>query len=225
MDDLLFMVSVVVTGLSLGAIFLLVWRKILPASYARQFWKTLLSTTKTLLHDPDPDQFFVHYKRLMIGLGGYLGRNLLGLSAGLLPLILVMIFLWPVASDWWHVKRESVWIYPAGTPNNGIELQKGGDPASGGLLLIKEQRIPLGDLSQRHGLCWDQINCLLLESLLFQVVTLDKPIDISEDYIIVRPGRGPERLEWPLLNTFELAFFLSLFVGSLIALALSRKKP
>lgn len=75
-------------GFGGGMALFALWRKAVPGAYLRHFWATVPGDVHGMLKSQDPDVMLAHYKALLVSLGAFAARNLLGLVLGVAPMML-----------------------------------------------------------------------------------------------------------------------------------------
>lgn len=75
-------------GFGGGMAFFAIWRKAVPGAFMRRFWTAVPGDVQGMLKSQDPDVMLAHYKALLVSLGGFAARNLLGLVLGIAPMAL-----------------------------------------------------------------------------------------------------------------------------------------
>ncbi len=223
MTDPLVLLALLALGAVAGMSFAIVWRIIVPHAAHGRFWSGVGSSSRELLTVDEPAQLWAVYRKLLGGLGIYLARNMGGIVLGLLPMILILVFvadpLFGVAAK----RAQEMVVVPA---NGSLTFEQPIDDSPGTLTgaLIPDPQ-PLESLAARVGMCPGTFSCLTLETLGFEVVPL-APAE-SETTIIVRAARGEWSPFWPWIAGPEFVFYLSFFIVMTVALIIPirRSKP
>lgn len=76
-------------GFGGGMAFFALWRRAVPRVFMRRFWTTVPADLQGMLKSLDPDIMLAHYKALLVSLGVFIARNMLGLVLGVAPMALL----------------------------------------------------------------------------------------------------------------------------------------
>ncbi len=102
-----------ISGALLGALFSLIFRKIVPPRSTRNYWKGMGQGIHGLLMG-DEREFWHFYGGIIRSTGRYVGRQMAGLLAALLPLSAFALLLWPHLKPAWLAPSLSltpVWVF------------------------------------------------------------------------------------------------------------------
>ncbi len=215
-------------ALLLGTSFILIWRRVLAAEAAAAFWRSLMETSLRLLRSEELSELMALYKHMIALVARYLGKNLLGLALGLLPVALVLLLLAPTALSMWNAEAEYIEIYPAQAASLSISgeafarTEEAGrvfhsfEPGATAILRTPSSSIELADLSAAHGICWTVVYCAIFRSLDFEVTALTGDPGDGSAYVVVRPSHRDRNFLWPFLSDLEFTFFAAFVLANLI---------
>ncbi len=209
-------------GYSIGTLFGLVVK---PGSTAI-FWTSLNTNLKGLLVGEDED-FWPHYKQLMLSTFKYVGQQLAGVFVAFAPIIIALLFLGPWIMEIWE--RDADWgVFPAeaGTLNTPGSLSP--ETGTGRILTLpSNSQVELPREPGSVAVCVpESLGCLVLAGFGFH--TLDVEDAATQEYgpIVVRATRNDWNPFWPYLSDPEFLFFLSLSLASVLFIfAGGKQKP
>ena len=221
-------IASIVMALLLGAGFILIWRRILTPEASALFWRSFMETSWTLLRSEELSELARLYKHMIALVARYLGKNLLGLALGLLPMALVLLLLAPTALLMWNAEAEYIEIYPPQAASlsisggNSARTEEAGrvfhsfEPGATAILRTPSSRIDLADLSAAHGICWTVVYCAIFRTLDFEVTAVTGDPGDGSDYVVVRPSHRDRNFLWPFLSDLEFTFFAAFVLANLI---------
>ena len=88
-----FAIASAAAGFGGGMAFFALWRRAVSRTFMRRFWATVPVDVQGMLKSQDPDVMLAHYKALLVALGKFVARNLLGLALGVAPMALAYVAL------------------------------------------------------------------------------------------------------------------------------------
>ncbi len=195
-------------GAVAGLAFAIVWRWLVPHVTHSRFWALIGTVSRDLLKVDEPAQLWLQYKILGRNLGVYLARNLGGIVLGLLPLVLILLFLAEPLFDASASRAERLVAVP---DDAGIVITQPTSAASGEISAPDlASAIDVPDLTRRIGFCIGSFQCTTLETLGF-----DDAIPVEPEAsrtVIVRADRGRWSPLWPWLSGLEFLFYTTFFV-------------
>ncbi|MBF0370652.1 MAG: hypothetical protein HQL52_14465 [Magnetococcales bacterium] len=228
----------ILTGLLLGWLFMVIWRKVLPTGMSRAFWSYLATASRELLTQVDADEFPRLYWNLVVRTFRYSGRNMLAVGLGVMPTLWVLFFAMPTALERYHAQAPWLELYPSGSARLLVDgaVISPGESGEGaryrldenqvrGVLQLDKISLNLDPLAQRYALCRTTLDCLLFMGLDFSVRDLSPSVlpEESLSYVVVRPSHGDDNLLWPFLSDLEFLFFLSLILATMGSYFFQRK--
>jgi hypothetical protein len=179
-------------GVLAGLAFAWIWLRIVPHRIHGAYWREMAALTREMLHVEETRAFVRLYGRLGRLLGPYVARNLGGMAAACLPLILVSLTVAPMLFDAWDARAERRRLV---YPNAEIPLS-----------------LPPPE-SARVGYCSAPRWCLVFAALDFEVVELR---EAGVPWAVSRGDHGAVNPLWPFLGDLEAAF-LAAFVLTMFA--------
>ena len=214
-----------VAGIAAGWAFFLVWRRILPRDRSRVFWQAVPVHSSGIIHSEDPDDVMRHYGALMKHVMSFAGRNTLAVFAGLVPV--AALFLLSGALYMNERRGDTVEVRPAiavpGIPTGAlVKTHDGG-------LLIDRQKVESGihlfgetldsdALASKRAFCYGWLACLGYDLMLFETHPLQAPpLTSGTGTVVVRPLVFAANPFWPYLDDLELAYFVGVMAGGIVA--------
>ncbi len=222
----LMLITMTVAILS-GCFFVLMWRWMLAHFGDPSFWPKLSEISRRLVNADELPELLSDYKKLVVIVTKYNLANLVGITLGLLPVILVLWLLAPMANQSWAENAGAVEIYPNNVGvllANGVvhsEHQKAGrtivpiDTQSEGVLRLVGQDIPLGKLTKAYAVCVTNLDCLFYELMLFDALQVEALPTEGQDGVLIRPSRMDGNYLWPYMNDVQFTFFLVFMLSNL----------
>ncbi len=214
-------------GLVLGGAFVLLWRICVRRGATGRMVTDLTVIAKEMTTTDRADDFLGLYKRLIVGVGGYLVRNLGGLVLACLPMVLVLAFLAPPGLDAWGRRANRVATLPQIGETVIAEAQTSrlGDEAESRLrLTIGATEVSLSGLHSRTAICWSPTYCTLFYLLGFEVRQTPEALVAGAPFVVIRPDHGDDNWLWPYLSDLEFAFWVALLLTTCGASVLPRRK-
>jgi hypothetical protein len=213
----------VLAGIGAGVGFYYVWRRILPRTRSRDFWRSMPAHASGMLRSEDPDDVLRHYRALIGQVATFGTRNTLAVFAGLLPLVALFL-----ASGWLHADDRRVPVVEVRPAAAVTDLPDSAawKPTEGGLqfdrrayddpgLNLLGQTLDREALADKRAFCSGWLSCLGYDLMLFETHPLSARADVSS--VVVRPRVFDSNPWWPYLDDLELAFFASAAAGSIAA--------
>jgi hypothetical protein len=210
-----------VAGTVVGWLFAVIWRRCAPAAINRRFWASLGDTARELLAVDEPRRLLELYRRIWVGVGGYVMRNVGGLALGCLPVGLFLVFAAPPALDLWNRTADGIALYPEvattrRTPAAPAEILAGLEIPGAGPIGMSSGAPP------RTAICWTETDCTVFQLLGFLAIETPEPVLPAPPYLVVRPRHHDINPLWPYLGDLEFVFVCALMAGSVVGLVRSR---
>jgi len=223
----------VMSGLIGGWLFYRLWRRIVPSSWSRVFWRTLAINAHRMLTCDEPSEMFVHYRALLTATAAYTGRSILGLLLATAPIVIIFPLL--AAYDPSGQIAESAEVHPATVIGDLSRLSPPWRIDDERLFVdrnqLGESRVQLagksldsGMLAEKRAFCRTTVSCLLFEMMLFETHLISPEEEKISNSVIVRPALLESNPFWPYLNDLEFWFFIAIMLGSAGAAWLSRRR-
>ncbi|MCB1737731.1 MAG: hypothetical protein KDI42_06370 [Gammaproteobacteria bacterium] len=191
--------SALLLGTVLGMVFATAWMWALNRFAPSDFWPQIRQLSAVILREDLLPELLCAYKSLAKAVLRYNLANLIGITLGLLPLLLVISIAGAPALARWESRADQPLIHPSGT-NTPM-------PAS-------------AMATSRLVLCTSVIACTAYELLMFDT----RPHD-GEKNILIRPDTHDRNPLWPYLSDLEFGFYVSFMLGNVGFLIVRRLRP
>ena len=207
-------------GAAAGLAFLLAWRRFFPPGTQSQFWRELSALGLKAITVDEVGEFLATYRRLLVALGVYLGRNLgTAIVGGAAVMVAIVLLLLPLQAHWDQTGAQlSANARGATQPitihDGQLVFQRPGQTVA----------VAETDLSARIAACGSGDTCGLFEWLGFKVVSRTGPA-MTDPTVIVRASHHDRNPLWPYLSDLEAVFALGLLLSPLFILVLPRAEP
>ncbi|MDH3691407.1 MAG: sulfotransferase, partial [Gammaproteobacteria bacterium] len=209
--------AVVVGGL-FGYLFGLIFRRWTVPGTTGRYWSEVGKNIHGLLHGAE-EQFWLYYKRVISGTLVYVFRQLVALVLAFTPLLVAFFVLGPwVFSRWAANAPMAVIPEDAGTLSIGEALSTDDAPPRYALTLDNGLTVDVFPESGSQVVCPPaSLSCLILRGFGFSSITVDESDLGDNTMVIVRATHEDRNPFWPYLSDPEFLFFVSLTIGSVLA--------
>lgn len=219
---LLFYGCTIGLGLIFGWSFVVLWRVCVPRGALGRVFSEMSEIAKAMNATDETSEFLKLYKRLLITVGRYVGRNLAGLFLACAPIVLVLVFVAPLVLDAWGKHADGIAAVPPLTPSPELQFSTQGDGPF--TLQSHGATIPIQQRVSRTAVCRSWGTCSLFGLLGFHVVEDSAALAADQDYLVVRPSHDDGNFLWPYLSDLEFAFFLAFMIATLLSFLLPARK-
>jgi Sulfotransferase family len=210
-------------GIILGAAVILYWHALGRRLADTTFWPAFHQLSRRISGGQLPDDFFAAYARLLRLLAVYLARTGCRVAITILPVVLVVVALGPVANHYAAEQADRLCVYPVQPmtidiggqsvrfDGTGTSFQPGGVP-TGPTSLVTEP-VPLVDFDGMLAVSSSPWTTLGLQLLGLPAQTVDR----GPSLLILRASNGTTNPLWPYLGNLEFWFWSSMIGSSLLA--------
>lgn len=209
-------------GILVGGVVVWLWRWTGTWVGDAEFWPAFRKLANGLLAGEDQDDFFRNYAKLIRLLGGYLWQTSLRVGVVIVPVMLCLALLAPLAARYAASHANWLELYPPREVEMGVaagSLSFGADgkaPLVAGVLggpvrlATTTGLLELPVFEGSFAVCNSAWSCLGL-----QLAGLNAQlIPQGPDLLILRSTNGDGNILWPFLSDVEFAFWTGMLLSS-----------